>query len=137
MAKDEQHTGRKLAFGAIIAGVAGYFAGILTAPKSGKETRDDIANKAGDIKDEGVEQLKSAQAELESMLQTAKTKTVALSAKAREEYNEAILKAKDAKNKTAAVLKGVKSGSSEDPELDKALKQSKQAYKNLAKYLTS
>jgi len=37
-------------FGLVAAGaaVAGYVAGILTAPKSGKETRKDIKDKAGE-----------------------------------------------------------------------------------------
>ncbi|MEO7364397.1 MAG: YtxH domain-containing protein [Candidatus Saccharimonadales bacterium] len=35
-------TTKKLAIGAAIAGAAGYLAGVLTAPKSGKATRDDI-----------------------------------------------------------------------------------------------
>ena len=37
---------KKLAIGAAISAVLGYIAGILTAPKSGKETRDDIKSKA-------------------------------------------------------------------------------------------
>lgn len=40
----------KFAIGAIIGAVAGVVAGILTAPKSGKETRADLKNKAGDLK---------------------------------------------------------------------------------------
>lgn len=40
----------KLAIGAIIGAAVGVAAGILTAPKSGKETRDDIKQKAGDAK---------------------------------------------------------------------------------------
>lgn len=130
----EEHTGRKLAIGALFAAIAGYLAGILTAPKSGKETREDIGNKAGEIKEESVEQLKSAQAELEELLGKAKSKTVALSAKAREEFNEAVVQAKDAKNKSVAVIKAAKAGGSDEPELDKAIKQASQARKNLAKY---
>lgn len=40
----------KLALGAIVGAAVGIAAGILTAPKSGKETRDDIKQKAGDAK---------------------------------------------------------------------------------------
>lgn len=40
----------KFAIGAIIGAAAGVVAGILTAPKSGKETRADLKNKAGDLK---------------------------------------------------------------------------------------
>jgi len=41
MSKD---TGKKVALGALIAASVGYVAGVLTAPKSGKETRQDIKN---------------------------------------------------------------------------------------------
>jgi gas vesicle protein len=37
---------KKIALSAIIAGVAGYGIGLLTAPKSGKDTRKDIKNTA-------------------------------------------------------------------------------------------
>lgn len=128
------HTGRKIAIGALIAGAAGYIAGILTAPKSGKETRQDIADKASDVKSETIEQLQSLQAELDDLIRSAKNKSVALSAQAREEFNEAVMMAKDAKNKTATLLKSVKAGEAEDPELNKAIKQSRAAAKNLARY---
>ena len=134
MAKDE-HTGRKLAIGATIAGAAGYLAGILTAPKSGKQTREDIGNKAVDVKDESVMQLEDMEADLNDLLKKTKNKTIALSAKAREEFDEAVIAAKDAQNKATYVLKAVKAGEADDPDLNKALKQAKQAKKNLGKYL--
>jgi|SRR5581483_2589571 len=134
---NDNKTGKKIAVGAVIAGVAGYLAGVLTAPKSGKETRQDISDKAVDIKDGTEQQLKNAQKDLENLLDNTKSKTVALNSKARDEYNEAIVKAKDAKHKASEVIKAVKKGSSDQPELDKALKQVNQATKNLAKYLKS
>ncbi len=136
MAKDEQ-VGKKLAIGTAIAGVAGYLAGILTAPKSGKQTRTDIANKAEDIKEGAVEQLEQLHEELNSLIGKAKTQTIALSAQAREEFNETVVRAKDAQNKAAHVLKAVKKGEADDPQLNKAIKQARQAQKNLSKYLKS
>lgn len=134
MAKVE-HSGRKLAISALVAGVAGYVTGLLTAPKSGKETREDIADKAGDIKDSAEEQLQNSHDDLDKMIKETKTKTVALKSKARKEFDEAVVKAKDAKNKAAAVLKAVKAGEAKDPELNRAVKQAKQAQKNLLKFL--
>jgi len=131
------HTGRKIAVGALVAGAVGYVAGILTAPKSGKETREDIANKASDIKQEAIEELKSLQIELDDLIKNAKDKSVALSAKARVEFDEAVVRAKDAKNKATTLLKSVKAGEAEDPELNKAIKQAKAAAKNLSKYFKS
>jgi gas vesicle protein len=44
----------KFALGALIGAAAGFVAGILTAPKSGKETREDIKTVANDAKDKAV-----------------------------------------------------------------------------------
>lgn len=135
MAKKEPHTGRKVAFGATIAGVTGYLAGILTAPKSGKQTRGEIADTAAEVKSGAVADLEVLEVELQDLIGKTKSKTIALSAQAREEFNEAVIKAKDAQNKAGYVLKSVKAGEADDPELNKAIKQAKQARKNLGKYL--
>ena len=129
------NTGKKLAVGALVAGAAGYVAGILTAPKSGKETRQDIKDKAEDVKDEAAAKLQAAHDELDELLSQAKSKGKGLGSKARDEFNEAVVRVKDAKNKTVYLMKAVKSGEADNPELDKALKQAKQASKNLKKYM--
>lgn len=45
----------KKALGIVAAAATGFVAGILFAPKSGKETREDIKRKAGEAKDYTVE----------------------------------------------------------------------------------
>ena len=137
MVKKDEHTGRKLAIGTALAGAVGYVTGILTAPKSGKETREDIADKAEDLKEGAEEQLQTAHDELNELIATAKNKSVALGSKARVEFDEAIVRAKDAQNKASHVLKAVRAGQADDPALNKAVKQAKQAKKNLSKYLGS
>ena len=137
MASKDEHTGRKLAIGATLAGAIGYVTGILTAPKSGKETREDIADKAEELKESAEEQLQNAYDELTELIKTAKSKSMALGSKARAEFNEAVVKAKDAQNKASHVLKAVRVGQADDPALNKAIKQAKQAQKNLSKYLKS
>lgn len=132
-----KNSGGKLALGALAGGLAGYVTGLLTAPKSGKDSRIDLKNKAESVKDDAEGQLQDTLSELNSAIDNAKVKTLALSAKAREEYDETLVKAKDAQNKATHVLKAVKSGEASDPELNKAVKQGRQAIKNLAKYLKS
>lgn len=127
--------GRKWALGALIAGVAGYIGGILTAPKSGKETREDIVDKAEDIKNDTRVELENLQDDMSDLLAKAKAKAESLGSQARDEINEAILRAKDVQAKTGVVLKTMKTGEAENPELNKAVKQAKQAKKNLSKYL--
>lgn len=137
MSRKDEHTGRKLAIGTALAGAVGYVTGILTAPKAGRETRGDIADKAEDLKEVGEEQLQVAHDELNELIKTAKNKSVALGSKARVEFNEAVVGAKDAQNKAAHVLKAVRAGEADDPALNKAIKQAKQAQKNLSKFLKS
>jgi hypothetical protein len=62
---------------------------------------------------------------------------VALSSTARAEFNEAVVRAKDAQNKATYVLKAAKAGEASDPDLNKAVKQARQALKNLGKFLKS
>jgi gas vesicle protein len=134
MLRKRQNAGKKMAVSALIAGVAGYIGGILTAPNSGKDTRRNIVEEAEGIKDGTEAQLQRANDELKSLINDAKTKTLSLSSQAKEEFNEALLRAKDTQNKTSATLKALKAGEAEDPELNKAVKQARQATKNLGKF---
>lgn len=136
MAKDE-HVGRKIAAGAAVAGLVGYLSGLLTAPKSGEATRKGISNKAEDIKEGAAEQLQDAHDELQDLLKSAKNKSLSLGAKAREEYNEAVVKGKDAQNKSSQVLKAFKNGEADDPELNRSVRQARAAIKNLRRFLKS
>src|SRR5581483_4152700 len=97
-ARKNEHTGRKIAIGSALAGLAGYVAGILTAPRSGRQTRDEISRKAGDIKEDTEAQLNDLNDELKQLIKNTKVKTIALSSSARAEFNEAVVKAKDAQN---------------------------------------
>jgi len=130
----ENHTGRNVAIGAAIAGAVGYIVGVLTAPKSGKETRDDIARKSGEVKDSLLNELSDRQDELAALLARVKSETIVLSGKARAEFNEAVARAKDAQGKLKVAILAVKAGEADDPELNKAIKQAKAAAKNLNKY---
>lgn len=134
MRSRENHTVKKIAIGSALAGVAGYLAGILTAPKSGKDTRTDISTKAGDIKYSAVDHLTELNDSLHSLIKSTKLKTVSLGSGARAEFNEAVVRAKDAQNKASQVLKAAKAGEASDPDLNKAIKQASLALKNLNKY---
>jgi gas vesicle protein len=135
--RKSKNTGRNIAVGSAIAGLLGYAAGILTAPKSGKQTREDIANKAGDVKDNIEDQLYQLNEELKELIKSTKVKTMSLNSSARAEFNEAVVKAKDAQNKSMEVLKAAKAGEASDPDLNKAVKQARQAIKNLSRFLKS
>ena len=135
MRKKNNKTAGKALVGAVVAGAAGYVAGVLTAPKSGKQTRKQLAEKANEMRGDTEDQLKKTVDELKEMLDKAKDKTMTLSSQAKEEYNETVLRAKDAQKKGSEMIAALKAGKADDPELDKAIKQAKQAKKNLAKFL--
>ena len=50
----------KFAIGALIGAAAGVVAGLLTAPKSGKETRADIKRKADELKGDATDTAQKA-----------------------------------------------------------------------------
>ncbi len=133
--KNDEHIGRKIAVGSVIAGGIGYLAGILTAPKSGKQTRKQIEDTAVNAVRDIEDQLRELNDELKDLIKSTKVKSVALSSNARAEFNEAVVRAKDAQNKAAQVLKAAKAGEASDPDLNKAIRQARLAIKNLAKYL--
>lgn len=47
--KNKPISAKDLAVGALVGGAVGAAAGLLLAPKSGKETREDIKNKANEV----------------------------------------------------------------------------------------
>ena len=84
----------KWAFGAIMAGVAGFLAGVLTAPKSGKDTRKDIKNVALKARTEAEKNLKALHSELNHKIDEAKVTGEKMSGKAKSEYEDILDKAK-------------------------------------------
>lgn len=127
---------KSIAIGASIAAAAGYIAGILTAPKSGKQTRQDIQAAAHKGVKEAEADVKKLQAELEDIAKEAKKRGGELGDKAGKELQELVAKAKVAKDKTTTLIIAVKNGEAEDAELQKALTQAHNAVKNIRKYLS-
>lgn len=128
-------TFKSIAIGTLIAGAAGYVAGLLTAPKSGKATREDLRNAADSTLTETERQLKKMHTELNELLGEAKKRGTSLQGKARGEYEEVTTKATTAKQKAREILSAVHEGDSEDKELRKALDDAKRAVDHLKKYL--
>lgn len=129
------HTGRKIAIGSVIAGLAGFLAGILTAPKSGRETRQDIKDSAGKGIDEAEKDVKKLQGEIDKVIKQAKANQTKLSKTAQKELNDLVEKAKDGKDKAGEVLGAVRAGEAEDRDLDRAVKAANRSLGHLKKYL--
>ena|SRR3990167_3248235 len=127
---------KKFAIGTIFAAAAGYVTGILTAPKSGKETRKDIKETAEKAKSEAEAKLKQAHQELSDLLATAKKNTEHLRGSVKEQAAKTVETATAAKAKAQNVLSSVKSTSKDDKELKKAVKEVNDAIGHLKKYLS-
>src|SRR5262245_40452595 len=122
---------RRLAIGTIFAALAGYAAGILTAPKSGKETRRDIQRAGSKAKTNAEHALKKLHSELDELLKQSSQKSAELKHTAKEEIKLAVAKARLAKGKARELLSALHEGDADDHDLQKALKEAKQAIKHL------
>lgn len=127
--------GSKLALGVAIAGAAGYIAGVLTAPKSGKETRQDIKEGVNKGLAEAEKQLKALHTELTKVIADARARSEQLSGRAQREVNELVDKAKDTKEKVREVLSAIHEGDAEDKDLQRAIKDANAAIEHIKNYL--
>lgn len=128
-------TFKRLAVGTLIAGAAGYVAGILTAPKSGKETRADIKKTTDKTVAEAEKQLKQAHTELGDMIADAKKHGKDLSGRGKSPLDEVTSRANDVKEKLRELISAVREGEAEDKELRHAMTDAKRSVEHLKKYL--
>ncbi|MGI9028360.1 MAG: YtxH domain-containing protein [Candidatus Saccharimonadales bacterium] len=135
MFKRKHVTKKVIAGGALVAAGAGYLTGILTAPKSGKDTRHDIAKSASKARTDGERQLKKLHSELNGLIKDGDAATKKARTKASKELKEALEKAKVAKDKSREILSALHDGDADDPNLQAVLDEVKHAKKNLVKYL--
>jgi len=127
--------GKNIAIGAAIAGVLGYVAGILTAPKSGKETRQDIKDKAVETKQEVEKRLKQLHSQLDELLAQGKELSAKLSDQAQKEWEKLAKAAAASKEKVRAVLSSIHEGGTKDKDLQKAVSEASAAVESLKEYL--
>ena len=114
---------KKFGLGVIIGAIAGVVAGFLTAPKSGKETREDIKKKASEVKGTAERKLKDAHKELGNISDDAKAKAKDLQGKAKDELNELTKKADELRDKVKTAITSIKSGDddNDDATIDQLL----------------
>lgn len=126
---------KKLAVGSTLAAAAGYVAGVLTAPKSGKQTRSNIRDAADKGVAEAEKELKKLHTELTKVITDAKVTGVKLNGKAKKDFESLVEKSKDSKEKAREVLSALHEGDAQDKELKKAVKDAKDAIAHLKTYL--
>lgn len=131
------NNGNKFAVGAMLGVAVGLVAGLLTAPKSGKETRKDLKDTATKVFAEAEKRLKILYSELDVLIAKGKTKASDLSGKSKEELDKALDIAQKAQVKAKEVISAVRGGETTNPELEKAIKDVSSAKNQLKKYLQS
>jgi gas vesicle protein len=111
------------------------FSGLLTAPKSGKETRKDIHDTAIKAKLESEKRLKALHSDLDKLIARGKKTAETLKDTSKKELTAALEAAGVAKEKVREVLSAVHEGGSDDKDLQKAIKEANKAIDHLKQYL--
>lgn len=130
---------RKFGFGIIIGAIAGILAGFLTAPKSGKETREDIKKKAHEVKGSAERRLKDAHKELGKLIEDTSAKAEKLKGQARDELKDLTAKAEELKAQIKSAITSIKSGDddNDDATIDQLLKDLSALKDKIAKQVKS
>ncbi len=126
---------KKVAIGSTIAAAAGYVAGVLTAPKSGKQTRGDIKDVTDKSLAEAEKDLKKLHTELDKIITEGKITKEKVGVKAQKDLGGLLEKAKDTKQKAREVLNGLRKGDVPDKDLKNAIKDAHDAIDHLKSYL--
>lgn len=117
----------KVALGTAAGLLAGIAAGVLFAPKSGKETRADIKKAADKV-------AKMVHDEADELLAKAKKAQANLSAKAKDELSKIVDRVKSARTRVKSVA-GEVADKKNDKDLQAALKEAQDAFDHLKKFL--
>ena len=121
----------KFALGTVFGAVTGLVAGLLLAPKSGKETRQDIKRAAGNI----IEDSKKVQQELARVIKAADERLRRAGRRAGSKQKELVKQTKAANRKLTAIIKSVTQGQASDRDLSQATNRAKESLAALKKYL--
>lgn len=126
---------KRLAMAVGLAAAVGYVAGLLTAPKSGKETREDLKNAAKMGMDQAERQLRNASSELADLVEEARKRGADMNEKARKQLDELVAQAREAREKAREVVAAVRAGDAKDDDLRLAVNQATSALNHLREYL--
>lgn len=122
---------KSLLKGGVIGVVVGAVTGILFAPKSGKETRQDIKDKAAKANKEAEKKLKELHAELKVKTDEANVLVNKAKGKASEEAADLAKRAEFTKEKISELISAVRNFEAEDSEVEKALNEGKKLVKKI------
>ena len=130
----ENNHGKGLLIGLLIGGAIGAIAGLLFAPKSGRELRQDIKNKSDEYLDDAERYVADARTKAKDLINEGKKRSERLISDAKTKSDELLKDAEkifsDAKSKASgAVQTGKKTIENETDKLKTAFKAGVDAYK--------
>jgi len=131
--EEKQGLVKKLALGAALSALVGYLAGILTAPKSGKETRAAIKNKAEETYVAAEKELKKLHTELSDLIDEVGDRVASF--RNSKEVNSALDRGRDARQKAREVLSTLHEGEASDKDLRNAIADANKAIEHLRDFL--
>lgn len=109
-----------IALGTVVGAIGGFVTGILVAPKSGKETREDIKNgadRAKDISLEKAEELKEKTSQVASdVAEKAKGVVGDVGDRAKNVAEDVTSKAEEVKGRVEQAVEGAKKGYAKKPK---------------------
>lgn len=126
---------KNLFIGGGVAALAGFLVGLLAAPKSGRETRNDIKEAADKGRRDAEKELKKLHTELNSVIKQAKDKGSKAGKKSSEEFKVRLDKAIETKEKVREILSAIHEGDAEDQDLKRAVKNASNALEHLKDYI--
>lgn len=135
MGKGDHEKGKGLAIGAAIGAVFGVVTGILFAPKSGKETREDIKDAASKAAERLQAEADKLQKEISDLIDKGEVHVKDASKTVSDKAKEAVEQAKHSRDSVMTIAKSVKAGKADDKDLDKAIKKAKDARDSLKVFL--
>lgn len=110
----------KFGIGVIFGAIAGAVAALLSAPKSGKETREELKKVADNFGADAEKKLKALHAEAAKLIEKCETESKKLSGTAKKDADQALVKANQIKDRVKKYIAEVKNGdeNSEDLSID-------------------
>jgi gas vesicle protein len=122
---------------ALIAGLAaGYALGVLTAPKSGKETRSDIKDAGAKAYKIAEARLKNTYEDLSEVIANASEQAKKLNKKGREELDVLLAAAHDAQGRVKQLITSVRRGDVTEEQFDDTVVAAQVAKEELQDFIS-
>lgn len=131
MGKDVKNVGMAL----IVGLSAGYALGILTAPKSGKDTRDDLKEVGSKAYKAAEARLKGSYEDLSEVIANASRQTKKLGAKGRAELDDLLAAAHDAQGRVKQLITSVRRGDATEDQFEDVVKAAQVAKDKLEDFI--